>query len=70
VRSTAEDQGRDPDGIELTTGGNGAIGEGALAEVEALAELGVERVVLPSFLFWGNPTEDLARYGEEVIARC
>ncbi|MGI9578055.1 MAG: LLM class F420-dependent oxidoreductase [Microthrixaceae bacterium] len=70
VRSTAEDQGRDPDGIELTTGGNGAIGERALAEVEALAELGVERVVLPSFLFWGHPTEDLARYGEEVIARC
>lgn len=70
VRSTAEKQGRDPDGIELTTGGNGAIGEHALAEVEALAELGVERVVLPSFLFWGNPTEDLARYGEEVIAQC
>ncbi len=68
VRSTAEEHDRDPDAIELTTGGNGAIGSGALAEVEALAELGVDRVVVPSFVFWGNPAEDLAHYGEEVIA--
>jgi probable F420-dependent oxidoreductase len=68
ARSTAEEHGRDPDAIEFTTGGNGVLGSGALAEVEALAELGVDRVIVPSFVFWGNPAEDLARYGEEVIA--
>jgi probable F420-dependent oxidoreductase len=69
VRRTAEGAGRDPAAIELTAGGNGAFGPGALDEVGALAALGVERVVLPSFLFWHNPAEALAQYGEEVIAR-
>ncbi len=68
MRATALEHGRDPDAIELTTGGNGAIGANALAEVAALAELGVDRVILPAFLFSKNPTEDLARYGDEVIA--
>ena len=69
ARATAEEHGRDPDAIEFTTGGNGVLGSGALAEIEALAELGVDRVIVPSFVFWGNPAEDLARYGEEVIAK-
>jgi probable F420-dependent oxidoreductase len=69
VRASAEAAGRDPSSIELTTGGNGAFGPGALDEVAALAALGVHRVVLPSFLFWKDPAESLARYGEEVIAR-
>ena len=68
ARATAEEHGRDPDAIEMTTGGGGAVGSGALAEVEALSELGVDRVVVPAFLFWGNPEEDLARYRDEVIA--
>jgi probable F420-dependent oxidoreductase len=68
VRATAEEHGRDPEGIEMTTGGGGAVGSGAQAEVEALSELGVDRVVVPAFLFWGDPEEDLARYGDEVIA--
>ncbi len=70
TRRTAEEHGRDPDAIELTTGGNGAIGSGALAEVEALAALGVERVILPAFLFWADPEESLGRYGDDVIARA
>jgi probable F420-dependent oxidoreductase len=69
VRATAREHGRDPDAIELSTGGDGAIGPRALDEVRALAELGVHRVIVPSFAFFGNPAEDLARYGEEVIAR-
>lgn len=69
ARGAAEAAGRDPAALELTTGGNGAIGSGALDEVEALARLGVDRVVVPSFAFWGDP-EALARYGDEVIARA
>lgn len=69
VRRSAEEAGRDPDAIELTSGGNGALGPNALDEVKALADLGVDRVIVPAFAFWGNPADDLARYGEDVIAR-
>lgn len=67
VRSSAAEHGRDPDGIELTTGGNGAVGSRALDEVAALAELGVSRVIVPAFLFWEDTADALARYGDEVI---
>ncbi len=70
VRSTAIEHGRDPDAIELTSGGNGAVGDGALDEVKALADLGVSRVILPSFLFWNDTADALARYGDDVIARA
>ncbi len=70
VRATATAAGRDPDAIELTTGGNGAIGAGALDEVAALADLGVDRVIIPSFLFFKDTADGLARYGDEVIARA
>jgi len=68
VRASADQHGRDPGAIELTTGGNGAVGSRALDEVAALAELGVTRVIVPAFLFWENTAEALARYGEAVIA--
>lgn len=70
ARSTARDEGRDPDAIEMTTGGNGAVGDGALDEVKALAELGTDRVILPSFLFWNDTADALARYGDEVIDKA
>ncbi len=70
VRTTAREYGRDPDGIQLTSGGNGAIGDGALAEVKALADMGVSRVILPSFLFFRDTADALERYGEEIIAKA
>lgn len=69
VRESAEAEGRDPEAIELTCGGNGVLGPGALDEASALAALGVDRIVVPSFLFWKDTTESLARYADEVIAR-
>ena len=69
VRSTAEACGRDPSAIELSGVASGAVGPGALEEIAALAELGVARVMLPALLFWKDPVDALARYGEEVIAR-
>lgn len=69
VRATAREHGRDPDAIELTTGGNGAVGGRAIDEVKALADLGVSRVILPSFLFWEDTAAALGRYHDEVIAR-
>ena len=69
ARATAEEHGRDPAAIEMTTGGDGAVGSRALDEVQALAELGVHRVIVPSFLFWQDAEEALARYGDEVIGK-
>ncbi len=70
AHETAERAGRDPESLELTAGGDGCFGPGALDEVAALAELGVTRVVVPSFLFFADTEESLARYGEEVISRA
>jgi probable F420-dependent oxidoreductase len=69
ARDTASEAGRDPSAIEMTTGGGGAIGSGALDEVKALADIGTDRVILPSFLFWGDTADALARYGDEVISK-
>ena len=69
MRASAHDAGRDPDVIELSTGGNGALGSRALDEVHALRDLGVSRVVLPSFVFMRD-RDSLARYGDDVIARA
>ncbi len=67
MRSAALEEGRDPAAIEITSGGNGAVGEKALDEVKALADIGVDRVVVPSFIFWGDSRAQLSRYGETVI---
>ena len=69
VHDTAVEHGRDPSTIELTTGGNGAIGGKALDEVKALADIGTTRVILPSFLFWNDPAGSMARYADEVISK-
>jgi probable F420-dependent oxidoreductase len=71
MRRAADEAGRDPDAIEVSAGGNGAIGPNALAEVEALAQLGVHRVILPPLAFdVAGQQEAFARYGEDVISRC
>lgn len=71
MRASAVEHGRDPDAIEITSGGDGALGSRALEEVKALADLGVSRVIIPPLAFdpEGQRTA-FAQYGEEVIARC
>ena len=71
MREAATEAGRDPDAIEVTSGGNGALGSGALEEIEKLADLGVSRVIIPPLAFdvEGQRTA-FAQYGEEVISRC
>ena len=70
ARDTANAHGRDGSKIEMTTGGNGAVGGGALDEVKALADIGTDRVILPSFLFYADTADALARYGDDVIAKA
>jgi len=69
VRATAKDHGRDPDAIELTAGG-AVMGSRALDAVKELADVGVDRIVVPAFAFWGDTADALARYGDEVIAQA
>jgi len=69
VRATAKEHGRDPDAIELTAGG-AVMGSKALDGVKELADVGVDRVMLPAFAFWGDTADALARYGDEVIAKA
>lgn len=70
MRASAVEHGRDPDAIEITSGGNGALGSKALDEVKALADLGVSRVIIPPLAYdpEGQRTA-FAKYGDEVIAR-
>lgn len=71
MRASATEHGRDPDAIEITSGGNGALGKGALEEVEKLAALGVSRVIIPPLAFdVEGQQEAFAKYGEDVISRC
>jgi probable F420-dependent oxidoreductase len=71
MRTTAVEHGRDPDAIEVTSGGNGALGSGALDEIKQLEDLGVSRVIIPPLAFDVQGQKDaFARYGEEVIAKC
>lgn len=71
MRAAAVEHGRDPDAIEITAGGNGALGHKALDEVKALAELGVSRVIVPPLAYdpEGQRTA-FAKYGDEVIAHA
>ncbi len=69
MRRSAVEHGRDPDAIEITRGGDGALGSKALDEVKALADLGVSRVILPPLAFDpAGQREAFARYAEDVIA--
>jgi probable F420-dependent oxidoreductase len=70
MRDTARDAGRDPDTIEITSGGGDVFGSGALDAVAKLADIGVERIVIPPLAFDTGAIHDaLARYGDEVIAK-
>ena len=70
MRETAVEHGRDPDAIEVTSGGNGALGSGALDEVKRLADLGVSRVIIPPLAFdIEGQREAFGRYGDEVISK-
>lgn len=72
VRQTAEEAGRDPSAIEVTTGCPEALPESGADPLAALAEraaAGVDRVALPTPAFMPDLEANLAKFGERVIAR-
>jgi probable F420-dependent oxidoreductase len=65
MREAALDAGRDPDAIEITTGGRADVDT-----LKALADSGVSRfVVMPPSPKPAELGEAMARYADEVIAR-
>jgi probable F420-dependent oxidoreductase len=68
VRQTAADHGRDPEAIEITAGSPGVLSpDDPLAAVQELADLGVDRVVVPAFIFLGDTAETMADFSSRVI---
>jgi probable F420-dependent oxidoreductase len=68
ARSTAARAGRDPDAIEMSTGGAAATGSIGRDEIRALADIGTDRILVPSFSFWRDPAGELARYADTIIS--
>ncbi len=70
VRQTAADAGRDPESIEISYGNAQlASADTAVESAQELAELGVDRAIVPSFIFLGDTEAALGAYGEAVIAK-
>ena len=67
VRQTAADAGRNPEGIEVTSGSVDILGDDPRGAVEELAAQGVDRVVVPSFLFLRDTENALAEFAAKVI---
>ena len=68
VRHAAEDAGRDPAAIEINAMFTSQLAD-PLAGVEQLAELGVDRAMVPAFFYAGPGGLDrLDEFGEKVIA--
>lgn len=72
ARATAEEAGRDPKTLEITTGCPEALpGADAdpLAAIAERAAQGIDRVALPLTPFMPDLEASVAKYGEEVIAK-
>ena len=70
MRRSAEEAGRDPDAIELTAGAPGMAGDDPLGAVAEMADLGVDRIVVPP-MAW-DPASAEEAYGafrERIIDR-
>ena len=68
MRREAEAHDRDPDAVEVTRAGDLTANEDPLAAAEDLAAKGVNRVVVPSYLFWRDTEASLAEFSERVVA--
>ncbi len=69
MRTAAVEAARDPSSIEITVSSYCIGADEAVADVQALDDLGATRVVIPAALFAGDVGSALLHYGEHVIAR-
>jgi probable F420-dependent oxidoreductase len=70
MRTTALEHDRDPDAIEITTGGAAAFAPDPVAALKELEEIGVDRVVIPPLSFDVDGIGPaLEQFGQDVIAK-
>jgi probable F420-dependent oxidoreductase len=70
MRATALEHDRDPDAIEITTGGAAAFAPDPVAALKELEEIGVDRVVIPPLSFDVDGIGPaLEQFGQNVIAK-
>jgi alkanesulfonate monooxygenase SsuD/methylene tetrahydromethanopterin reductase-like flavin-dependent oxidoreductase (luciferase family) len=69
ARESAQEAGRNPRSLEISAGAISLGGADALDDLQALADIGVDRVMLPAFMFYRDTETALARYADEVISR-
>lgn len=67
ARQTAADHGRDPAALDMTASHPGIFGEDPAAAVEEAASWGVDRLVVPAFLFLGDTEAKMAAFAERVM---
>jgi len=68
ARDTAAGCGRDPARLEMSTVHAGLFGDDPAAAVQEAESWGVDRLMVPSFLYFRDTAEGLAAFGESVIA--
>jgi probable F420-dependent oxidoreductase len=70
MRTTAREHDRDPDAIEITTGGAAAFAPDPVGALHELEDMGVSRVVIPPLAFDPDGIGPaLEQFGEKVIAK-
>ncbi len=68
-RQTAADNGRDAGAIEMTALHAGIFSDDPGAAVEEAASWGVDRLMMPAFLYMKDTEAALGAFGESVIAK-
>lgn len=68
TRQTAADAGRDPSAIEITAPAPESLGSDPAGAIQEAAAMGVDRLMVPAYLFWKDTAGALAAFGEGVIA--
>ena len=66
VKTTAAEHDRDPDTIEITGVHPGIFGEDLAGAVEEAASWGLDRLSIPSFMFFKDPEGSIAVWGERI----
>ena len=67
ARQTAVDVGRDHEAIDMTGVHAGIFGADPAAAVEEAASWGVDRLVVPAFMFIGDTEQKMAAFAAKVI---
>lgn len=66
ARTTAEENGRDGAALDITGVHPGIFGGDMAAAVEEASSWGLDRLAVPSFMFFQNPQETIAAMGEKI----